>query len=89
MIECKNVSVVYNNEVEALHHIDLAIKGPTITGIIGPNGSGKSTLLKAILGMAQFNGEINIDGVTSKKFLKKNCLCCTKKFDRFIVPNYC
>ncbi|WP_056967391.1 metal ABC transporter ATP-binding protein [Liquorilactobacillus sucicola] len=71
MIECKNVSVVYNNEVEALHHIDLAIKGPTITGIIGPNGSGKSTLLKAILGMAQFNGEINIDGVTSKKFLKK------------------
>ncbi|KRL34409.1 manganese ABC transporter ATP binding protein [Liquorilactobacillus uvarum DSM 19971] len=71
MIECQNVSVMYNNEVEALKKVSLTIMGPTITGIIGPNGSGKSTLLKAILGMTRSTGKISINGVSSKKMLKK------------------
>lgn len=71
MIECQNISVTYNNGVQALKKINLRIKGPTIMGIIGPNGSGKSTLLKAILGMIQLTGEVSINGVSSKKMLKK------------------
>ena len=41
MIECKNLNVIYQNEILALYDFSVSINGPTITGIIGPNGAGK------------------------------------------------
>ena len=70
MIECQNVSVVYQNSVKALENISFKLEGPTITGIIGPNGAGKSTLLKAILTIIRSEGNITIDGEESRKKLK-------------------
>ncbi|MGY3724099.1 iron/zinc/copper transport system ATP-binding protein [Granulicatella balaenopterae] len=70
MIECRDVSVIYQNSVKALENISFSLEGPTITGIIGPNGAGKSTLLKAILHIIRSEGMITIDGVDSRKKLK-------------------
>jgi ABC-2 type transport system ATP-binding protein len=46
----------------ALDGIDLAIEEGRIVGLIGPNGAGKSTLLAAILGLASFDGTLDVLG---------------------------
>jgi ABC-2 type transport system ATP-binding protein len=46
----------------AVDHIDLDIPPGRIVGLIGPNGAGKTTALKAILGLATFEGELNVLG---------------------------
>ena len=46
----------------ALDHIDLDIPAGRIVGLIGPNGAGKTTALKAILGLAEFEGELSVLG---------------------------
>ncbi|AME09922.1 MULTISPECIES: metal ABC transporter ATP-binding protein [Gemella] len=60
MIEIKNLSVTYKL-VPALDNVSLNITKSNIIGIIGPNGAGKSTLLKAMLGIINFTGNVNID----------------------------
>jgi zinc transport system ATP-binding protein len=49
LIEIKNVSFSYNNEL-VLKNINLTIKKNDYLAVIGPNGGGKSTLVKLILG---------------------------------------
>lgn len=39
-----------------LEHVDLAVPGGTIMGLIGENGAGKSTTLRCILGLARPDG---------------------------------
>ena len=46
----------------ALDHVDLDIPAGRIVGLIGPNGAGKTTALKAILGLAEFEGELSVLG---------------------------
>lgn len=71
MIECKNLNVIYQNEILALDDFSVSINGPTVTGIIGPNGAGKSTLLKAILSIVSYSGVVLINGENPKKILKR------------------
>ena len=47
----------------ALDHVDLDIPAGRIVGLIGPNGAGKTTALKAILGLAEFDGELSVLGL--------------------------
>ena len=47
----------------ALDHIDFDIASGRIVGLIGPNGAGKTTALKAILGLAEFEGELSVLGL--------------------------
>ncbi|HEX7915111.1 ABC transporter ATP-binding protein, partial [Rudaea sp.] len=47
----------------ALDHIDFDIAAGRIVGLIGPNGAGKTTALKAILGLAEFEGELSVLGL--------------------------
>jgi phosphate transport system ATP-binding protein len=67
-IEFQHVSYVYEDGVEALHDISLAIPTRRITAIFGPAGGGKSTLLRLInrlndlVGGRQLSGEVLLDG---------------------------
>lgn len=54
MIKIQHISKVYNkgqeDEVRALHQVDLAIDKGEFVVIVGTNGSGKSTMLNMLLG---------------------------------------
>jgi len=45
----ENLTLGYDRH-PAVHHLDGAIPGGSLTAVIGPNGAGKSTLLKGITG---------------------------------------
>ncbi|HEX3897504.1 MAG TPA: ABC transporter ATP-binding protein [Rudaea sp.] len=47
----------------ALDNVNLNIEAGRIVGLVGPNGAGKTTALKAILGLTEFDGELNVLGL--------------------------
>ena len=47
---------------KALDGIDLRVEEGRILGLIGPNGAGKTTALNAILGLAPYEGSLNVLG---------------------------
>ena len=51
----------YKNTL-ALDDVSFRIESGRIVGLIGPNGAGKTTVLKAILGLTDFRGELNVLG---------------------------
>lgn len=51
----------------ALDNVNLDIQAGRIVGLVGPNGAGKTTALKAILGLAEFEGELSVLGLDPRK----------------------
>ncbi|MBQ4853452.1 ABC transporter ATP-binding protein [Rhodanobacter sp. B2A1Ga4] len=51
----------------ALDNASFRIEPGRIVGLIGPNGAGKTTALKAILGLTDFSGELNVLGFDPRK----------------------
>jgi ABC-2 type transport system ATP-binding protein len=51
----------------ALDDVSFRIESGRIVGLIGPNGAGKTTALKAILGLTDFQGELNVLGFDPRK----------------------
>ncbi|AJA48852.1 cell division ATP-binding protein FtsE [Clostridium pasteurianum DSM 525 = ATCC 6013] len=49
MIEFKNVSKVYMNDVVALSNINISIKKGEFVFLVGPSGAGKSTFVKLLM----------------------------------------
>jgi ABC-2 type transport system ATP-binding protein len=47
----------------ALDNVNLDIQPGRIVGLVGPNGAGKTTALKAILGLAEFDGQLSVLGL--------------------------
>jgi len=66
VIEARGLTKRYKNTV-AVDHIDLQIPSGRIVGLIGPNGAGKTTALKAILGLANYDGELSVLGKNPSK----------------------
>ena len=60
-IHARGLSKSYGR-TRAVDHIDLDIPSGRIVGLIGPNGAGKTTALKAILGLATFEGTLEVLG---------------------------
>lgn len=61
-IECKNISVKYDDEY-ILHRISFDIRKGEIFFIAGRSGCGKSTLLRQIIGIEMpYEGEIIVEG---------------------------
>lgn len=70
MLEVKNLTVGYGENIDILSDVSLSASTGKITCVIGPNGAGKSTLLKAIYGMLEpKKGNIILDGkeITGRK----------------------
>ena len=49
MIEFKNVSKTYDNNVLALKDVDIKIEKGEFVFLVGPSGAGKSTFIKMLL----------------------------------------
>ena len=68
ILELKNVRVVYDNVILALHDVTLNVPKGKIVALLGGNGAGKSTTLKSISTMLASErgkvtgGSINYDG---------------------------
>ncbi len=63
MIEIKNVSKTYNNNIKAIDNLNLTINDGEIVGFIGLNGAGKTTAIKMMTGILQPDiGTIKING---------------------------
>ncbi len=46
----------------ALDGVDLSIPSGSISGLIGPNGAGKTTTMKALIGLCDVEGELEVAG---------------------------
>src|SRR3979490_1414054 len=51
LLEFRNVRVVYDNAIEAIRDVSIAVPEGGIVALLGSNGAGKSTLLKAMSGI--------------------------------------
>ncbi|HEY1588170.1 MAG TPA: ABC transporter ATP-binding protein [Rhodanobacter sp.] len=66
VITASGLSKRYKNAL-ALDNASFQIPAGRIVGLIGPNGAGKTTALKAILGLTDFTGELNVLGFDPRK----------------------
>jgi ABC-2 type transport system ATP-binding protein len=62
VIKATGLRKAFKNTV-ALDGIDLELGEGRILGLIGPNGAGKTTALNAILGLAPFEGQLEVLGL--------------------------
>jgi ABC-2 type transport system ATP-binding protein len=62
VITASGLSKRYKNTV-ALDDVSFQIPAGRIVGLIGPNGAGKTTALKAILGLTDFHGRLDVLGM--------------------------
>ncbi|WP_267225980.1 ABC transporter ATP-binding protein [Dyella silvae] len=61
VVTASSLTKRYKNAL-ALDDVSFRIESGRIVGLIGPNGAGKTTALKAILGLTDFKGELNVLG---------------------------
>lgn len=65
IVTASNVSKHYGQKA-ALESINFTIQEGQIVGLIGPNGAGKTSLLRAMLGLADYQGELSVMGCDPK-----------------------
>ena len=61
IIKASGLTKRYRN-ARALDGADFNIEAGRIVGLIGPNGAGKTTALKAIMGLIDYDGELDVLG---------------------------
>ena len=65
VIQARKLSRVFG-ELRAVDSIDLDIPAGSVLGLLGPNGAGKTSLLRALLGLAEYEGELDVLGVSPR-----------------------
>ncbi|MDD6684824.1 MAG: ABC transporter ATP-binding protein [Lachnospiraceae bacterium] len=58
MLEFRNVTIQYGNDLPVLNHFSLSLEKGEIISLVGESGSGKSTVLNAALGLLPGKGRI-------------------------------
>lgn len=66
MIEIRNVTKRYG-EKRAVDDVSFHVEAGQSVALWGSNGAGKTTLIRCMLGSTKFEGEITVDGVSSKR----------------------
>ena len=73
MISFKNVSLMYDNDVQALNNINFRINRGEFVFLVGTSGSGKSSLIKTILKeISCTSGDINVNSQSVKELKNKD-----------------
>jgi len=66
LIKARGLSKHYGS-LKALDCVDININAGRIVGLIGPNGAGKTTAIKTLLGLTNFDGELEVCGLDPRK----------------------
>ena len=66
VITATGLSKHFKNSL-ALDNVSFQIPAGRIVGLIGPNGAGKTTALKAILGLTDFSGQLDVLGFDPRR----------------------
>lgn len=66
IIEARGVSRSFG-DLKAVDQLDFKIPAGSVLGLIGPNGAGKTTLLRALLGLTEYQGELDVLGNSPRK----------------------
>ena len=61
IVEAKGLTRKFG-DLNAVDHVDFTIPPGAVLGLIGPNGAGETTLLRALLGLTEYRGELNVLG---------------------------
>jgi manganese/iron transport system ATP-binding protein len=62
VLEVHDLAVSYGS-LHVLDHISFAVGRGELVAVVGPNGAGKSTLFKAICGLVNHRGVVEVNGV--------------------------
>jgi ABC-2 type transport system ATP-binding protein len=62
LVSARNVTKTFGKTI-AVDNVSFDIEKGRITGLIGPNGAGKTTLLKAVLGLIDCEGTLQVMGL--------------------------
>lgn len=65
ILSIKNLEKSYG-ENQVLKNISFELENPTILGLVGPNGAGKSTLINCIGNLINYDGGIEVFGISNK-----------------------
>lgn len=67
MIEFRNVSASYDEELPVLHDVSFTIGDGDFVAFVGTNGAGKSTTMRLVNGLLRpTSGDVLIDGVSTR-----------------------
>src|SRR5690606_3382849 len=66
LIKAQGLSKRYGDNI-ALDRVNFEIQEGQIVGLIGPNGAGKTTALQTILGLPDYDGDLEVLGLNPKR----------------------
>ena len=93
MIEFKDVSKVYDNNVKALSNVNIKINSGDFVFLVGPSGAGKSTFIKMLLKEVEpTTGQVIVGSTNLSKLTRKQIPYFRRKvgmvFQDFrLIPN--
>ena len=93
MIELRGLTKIYNenadNQVIALDHVSFTLPETGMVFLLGKSGSGKTTMLNLLGGLdAPTEGELCIDGTSSKNFRQKDWDAYRNNYVGFVFQEY-
>ena len=87
MITISGLSKSYKNK-QVLNDVNLTLGAGQILGLVGPNGAGKTTCLQALLGLTNYEGEINVLGYNPSKNRAKMLMDVAYIADVAVLPKW-